>query len=91
MSTHVVGFRPPDKKWEKMRKVWESCVEAGVEPPDDVVEFFGDEEPDPAGVEVDLEECGAATEYSAEGRDGYEVDVTKLPKGVSIVRFVNSW
>ncbi len=91
MNKHIVGFRPPDKRWKEMKKVYDACAEAGVEIPDEVDEFFEGEEPDERGVEVDIEETDAVSEYNADMQDGFEVDITKLPKGVKIVRFYNSY
>lgn len=65
MSTHVVGFRPPDEQWKKMKVAWEACEDAGAEIPAAVLQFFGDEEPgDRPGMEVSLGD--ACVEYSAE-------------------------
>ena len=30
MSTHIVGFRPADEAWNKHKKVWDTCVGAGL-------------------------------------------------------------
>lgn len=87
MSTHVVGFRPPDDDWKKMKAVYDACTAAGVDPPREVSEFFEDGPPDPAGVEVKL----SPREWVADGRSGYEVDVDTLPPGVKVIRFYNSW
>jgi hypothetical protein len=40
MSTHVVGFKPPDEKWRKMKAVWDACEAAGTDPPAAVSKFF---------------------------------------------------
>jgi hypothetical protein len=87
MSTHVIGFRPPDEKWKKMKSVWDSCEKAGIDPPKEVTEFFNDCEPDPAGVEVEIK----THPYRAEMVDGYEVKLSELPKGISVIRFFNSY
>ena len=90
MSTHVVGFRPPDERWNAMKAIWESCETAGVHIPEDVEKFFGHESPsNRPGAEVELGE--ALTDYSEDSCDGYELDITKLPKDVRIVRFYNSY
>lgn len=90
MSTHIVGFRPKDKKWDQMKMIWDSCNAAGIEPPDGVVEFFDGEYPgDRPGAEVDIED--ATEEWSDDGYSGYEVDLNKLPKDVKILRFYNAW
>ena len=97
MSTHVVAIRPPDDKWLKMKEAYESCRTAGVEPPKKVLDFFEGEEPDPAGVEVgsaglrDDRMPRWVSQLKVECMDGFEVDVTKLPKDVTIVRFYNSY
>ena len=87
MSTNIVGFIPPDTEWRKMKDVWDSCVTAGVAPPEEVCKFFNGEDPDEAGVLVDIE----TTEWGNDYASGYEVDVGKLPEHVKIVRFYNSW
>lgn len=122
MSTSVVGFRPPDAKWKKMKAIYDACDEAGVSIPDEVDSFFNGEPPDDAGVRVKLERDAEETEqpamvrngggfmvpaptsnhpkkkkigcvkpYSDDMQEGFEVDVTKLPKDVTIIRFVNSY
>ena len=57
MSTHIVGFKPPDEKWLKMKAVYESCHEASIDPPDDVMRFFGYEDPSESGVLVNIAEA----------------------------------
>jgi hypothetical protein len=95
MSTHVVGIKPPDATWKKMKKVWDTCKDAGVDPPDQVRNFFGDESPDEAGVVVEereLQQVGALKECRPhESAQGYEVDLRKLPPDIKIIRFYNSW
>lgn len=90
MSTHVIGFKPADEKWHQMKAIWDNCKAAGISIPDQVEKFFEYETPDDNGVQVELEDV-AATEWSNEWAVGYEVDVTKLPKDVTVIRFYNSW
>lgn len=91
MSTHVIGFRPPDDKWKKMKAVWEACAKAGVEVPDDVLDFFNHVAPDDRGVEVELEKLPCTKKYGGNMKEGFEVDVTKLPAGVTVLRFYNAY
>jgi hypothetical protein len=96
MSTYVMGFRPPDEKFKKFAAIWKQCQEAGVEPPDEVSKFFEHTDPDPQGVEVRLPEGNAKNACVFDWTDGdmqqgIEVNVTKLPKDVTILRFVNSF
>ena len=90
MSIHIAGFREADEKWNKMKAAWDTCKAAGVEIPDAVLVFFDDEYPgDKPGAEVKLGE--AAKEWRDEYYNGYEVDITKLPKDVTVIRFYNSY
>ena len=100
MSTHAVGFKPPDEKWLKMKAIWDACRAGGVEVPADVGAFFGWNDPSAAGVAVDqktLVACGAVAFLSDGERSerdcggGMEIDIRKLPPDVTIVRIVNSW
>lgn len=90
MSIHVVGYRPPDDEWERMKAVYVACEEAGVDIPDKVQEFFHYDDPQGMlGIEVGL---GEAVERwdDGESRSGYEVDLTRLPDGVRYLRFYYS-
>jgi hypothetical protein len=90
MSTHAVGFIPADEEWEKMKRALNACQAAAVPIPAEVCEFFGDENPnDKPGREVSL--AGALSEYSDDSRQGFEIDVAKLPKNVKVIRFFNSY
>lgn len=93
---HVVGIRPGDEKWRKMKEVYDSCVAAGVLVPTAVQEFFNHEKPDEVGVVIDLgasygEKHKCCTEYSTEGSSGFEIDVTQIPADVKKIRFYCSW
>ena len=87
MSTTIIGFKPPDKKWKEMKAIYDACVKADIEVPDKVVKFFEYEPPDDKGVQVEL----PAKEWSDEASEGFELEVDKIPKDVKILRFYNSW
>jgi hypothetical protein len=90
MTTHVIGFRPPDEHWQRMKAAWDACESAGATIPNAVLEFFDHVNPgDAPGAEVALP--GAVTEYKSESQQGYEIDVRKLPPSVHIIRVVNSY
>lgn len=96
MSTHIIGIKPPDAKWRTMKEVYDACKGAGVGLPIEVQRFFEKDienygAPDPKGVLTEIEEGGAVTVYGDDSQSGFEVDVTKLPPDVKIVRFYNSW
>ena len=94
MSTHVVGFKPPDEKWQKMKAIWDACEAGGTDVPVAVEKFFDGEEPDAAGVVLEyaaLKKCGVVTEWSDDSRQGYEIHIDKMPPDVKIIRVFNSW
>lgn len=91
MSSDVYGIKAPDANWLKMKQVYDACRAAGVGVPEEVMDFFDDEEPDPAGVTIRLGDHVAVRNYSDEGRRGFAVELAKLPKDLTHLRFVNSW
>lgn len=98
MSTHIVGVKPPDEKWKRMKKVWDACKAADISIPDEVVEFFNNEEPDDKGIVIDFGSSysGQKTnpcvrKWSEDTSSGFEVDLKLVPHDVTIIRFYNSW
>jgi len=96
MHSYVKGVKPADAKYKKMLAIYEQCREAQVSLPKEVAEFFNGEDgdaPDPKGVVVSLRvtKDGPVQEYHDDMREGFDVDITKLPKDVTIIRFVNSY
>ena len=72
-----------------MKAAYDVCQLAGIEIPDEVDKFFNGETPDEAGVEVEIDSI--LDEWGDDIRQGYQVDLSKLPKDVKILRFYNSW
>lgn len=91
MSTWVCGFRAPDERWRTMKNVWEACESAGIDRPKEVEDFFDGEPPDDSGVKVNIKNTLAVREYTDDSSQGYEIFLDKLPKGLTSIRFVNSW
>lgn len=93
-STRVYGIVPPDGRWQQMKAVWDACQAADVSLPLDVETFFNGEEPDEAGVLINLGNHEALRVWSPGGdsmQEGVEIELAALPPGVTIVRFVNSY
>lgn len=85
---HNIGFVPPDETWLKMKAVYDACTRAGVAVPKDVEEFFGYKVPDDAGVQIEL----PLTEWSEfEIGSGFELEVSKIPQHVKVIRFYEKW
>ena len=92
MSLHVIGFRPPDERWKRMKAIYDACKAADIGRPDEVDEFFNYEEPDPDGISVVLDsEC---KEWREDMQDGYEIDLNVLltnRPGLTKIRFYASY
>lgn len=87
-SYHVVGFIPPDEKWQAMKAVWDACDAAGILPPDEVSTFFNHSGPDPNGVEVEV----PVLEWDpSTGTHAWDVDLSQVPANVKIIRFYASY
>ena len=93
MNTRVVGFITPDEKWNRMKSVWDACIAADIEIPAEVGDFFNWEDPDPAGIEVDIEKI--TVEMSPHDcANGWEISLKDLQEHfphVQKIRFVNSY
>ena len=90
MSTIIVGFCPPDEKYKKMIKAYESCVAAGIKIPTEIEKFFnGVLPPDPTGMKINIDK--ASEPWHDDCGEGFEVEIAKLPKSVTVIRFYNSW
>lgn len=87
MDTHIVGFKPPDEHWERMKRIWDSCNEADVTIPREVYDYFEGKAPDKNGVEVQLPTNPWGNDYQT----GLELHVEDIPEHVKIIRFYNSW
>lgn len=96
MSTHVIGFKPVDEKWKKMKAVFDNCVDLKLPVPKEVMAYFEGDEPraDDPGVKVQekaLLASGAVREWSNNACAGFEIDVKKVPSDVTVIRVYNNW
>jgi len=66
-----------------MKAVWDSCMVAGITPPDEVREFFNYDPPDSTDLVVDIP-CSI---YLSEMHEGVEVKVKDIPEDVTVIRF----
>jgi hypothetical protein len=90
MSSYVMGIVETDAEWDKMKKVYMTCKEAGVDIPVKVDDYFeGNDPTDMDGMEVEIDD--AVEESQDDCREHFTVDLTKLPKNVKKIRFTNSY
>ena len=90
MDLHVVGFVPPDDKWNKMKTIYEACEEFGIQVPKEVLRFFRDGSPSDPGLAIRLSDNGPAREWRNADWEGYELDVADIPEDVKTIRFYRS-
>jgi len=96
MSTHIEGFMPDtDLEYQKHKKVLLICQESGVSLPKETAEYFGEDDPNSylldEKLEIELKLGVHYEDYQENSSVGFEVDLTKLPKGVTKLRFTNSY
>lgn len=96
MSTHIMGFvSDQDPDFQRHKKVFDVCLEAGVSLPKETAAYFGDDHPYDELVDnklkFDLEKDVHYKVYREDMSEGFEVDISKLPAGVSKIRFYNSY
>lgn len=91
-SMHIKGIREPDEEFKAMAEVYFACKKAGIGVPDRVQEFFDWQEPNQNGVLVDLDLSPAVNTYNdGDSREGFDVEIEKLPKNITHIRFYLSW
>ncbi|MNS67987.1 hypothetical protein D3C72_1012510 [compost metagenome] len=96
LSVHVYGIKAPDEKWQAMKKIWDACIEANIQIPQEVLVYFDYEDPDPLGVVIDLKNNKDISALIPLGEDpwqtnGFIVDITKLPPDIKWIKFENSF
>ena len=96
MSTHIEAFIPDtDPDYQRHKKVLLACADADVSLPKETADYFGEEGPEEylldEKLEQELKEGVHYSKWHKNSSAGFEVDLTKLPKGVTKLRFYNSW
>lgn len=98
MSTHIEAFIPDtNSEYQKHKEILEMCIKHDVYLPEQTAVYFGQSVPYigllDEKLRLELKEGINYTNWSdsEEGSQGFEVDLTKLPKGVTKLRFYNNW
>lgn len=98
MSTHITAFIPDDDpEYQKHKKILLMCNELKVSLPRETSDYFNvkDLYPDLELLEeklsVKLVKGIHYEEYGKDMEEGFEIDLTKLPKEVTKIRFFNSY
>lgn len=104
MSTHIQAFIPDtDNDFQKHKEILLLCNKNGVSLPKETSEYFNCQPDESMGtrdyvqylidkkLSVELGEGIHYVEYSDDSSSGFEVELSKLPQGVTKLRFCNSW
>jgi len=96
MSTHIKAFiedNDPDYLFHK--EILLFCKSKNISLPKETSEYFGNLSPNESllseKLEIELMEGLDYIEWKDKSSEGFEVDLTHLPKGVTKIRFYNSW
>lgn len=93
MSVNVYALRPVTDDYRKRLAIYQSCNELGIHPPKELLEYFDYmEHPCKDGILVELSDDLINHDTDMyRCSNYYDVDLTKLPKGVTKVRFEISY
>ena len=101
MTTYIKAFIPDtDPEYLRHKKVFLACLAAEVSLPHETADYFDYFD----GVPVDTSPLDSKLEFNIKTSDclsrwkddhgnaeGYEIDLTILPTGVTKIRFYNCW
>lgn len=76
--TMIRGIKEVTERHVELKNVWDICKNAGVNPPEEVLDFFDGEYPDYDNVEVDLSDHKNVKRVLK----GYEILLDGLPNGL---------
>jgi hypothetical protein len=94
MSTSIFirAIKPADEYFMKMKKAFEACINANIRPPQEIIDYFDNQNPHEMGVIIDHyslpEKC--REEISKDYEDGYRIDIQSLPNGVRYIEVYSS-
>lgn len=86
---YAIGLGKPDAQHKKYKKVYDACMEAGIDSiPDEVMEYFNGMEPNDKYRLIELpEDAITVTEDEIIGQL-IDIDLSLIPEDVKKIRFV---
>jgi len=82
VSVYIDGIIDVDKKkYDAMTQIYQCCKSVGIDPPEEVLEFFGYEEPGECHSEKHVD-ISYAVNGSVEYSDGAVIDLNRLDSGI---------
>ncbi len=84
ISIFIRAIKPADEKHKKMLEIYRLCKQSNISCPQEVLNYFGDTEPNELGVVIDHYdlpiEC--RQEFSRDEECGFKIDTSYLPSDV---------
>lgn len=91
VSYYVQGLKPITDDYKKRLEILNACKELKITPPKEILDYFEhDSSPCEDGIVVSLKE-DIVNKKTDRYHSYLDVDISKLPKGVTTVRFVCSY
>ncbi len=91
MYSYVKGLKPKTEEYEKKLRIYKDCKELNINPPKEIEDYF-DGEVCEEGIVIDLPKDAISESVNVDYCNEYfDVDLTKIPSDVTIIRFVNSY
>lgn len=87
MKAYVLAFKKKDEKYEKMAAIYDACSVAGISSPREVVDYFCDNSPEEYQCLYDAIPDESIMNYSSTKGHIIQVDLSKLPEHISVLRF----
>lgn len=86
VRVYIEAILEETPQYKKMKAIYDLCEEAYVEIPKEVLDFLEEHSPSKYGMGIQIEEAIKKMEGDCDEGTIYLVDLTKIPKGVTMLR-----
>jgi len=83
MNIHIQAIGHHDEKFEEMMSLWQEHIAVNSPPSEEVCEYFKLNDPTKTGFTLCTKMLNACTPIDKPSRNGYEIDLSKLPPGIT--------
>lgn len=83
VTTVVIGIRPPDEEYHKMKAAWDACEAAGIDIPEPLYAYFDYQMPDGVGIRTEI----PSKEWTnGDMCEGQEICLADIPDSITHIR-----
>lgn len=83
MDVFISGVKAPTEEYKKKVAAYRALEDAGLDIPQELVDYFNGEEPDEDGIKVKIKH---AIDGDPNWEGGAIIDLSKLPPGVTHIK-----